>query len=109
MVKAPSGYRRGVRGEEPRGRLSKRQLPGRWKVEGSFVPKDLREARELRQFIRDSGYAPSIANGVVGWILEKLVSGVDDVSLGSRTRYRSILAGLEPAWRRRKGRDKSTS
>jgi len=95
-------------GEAPQTGTRRRQPPGTWKVEASFIPKDLREARELRQFIRSSGYAPSVANGIVGWIIEKSVSGVDDVSLGSRTRYRSILAGLEPSWRRGQGLGKTS-
>ena len=70
-------------------------------VEEEFAVKSLKQARELRRLLIDAGYSPTIASGVVGWIIEKSHSGVSDIAPASQTRYRSILSGLRGGWHRR--------
>jgi len=71
-------------------------------VEDGFPIKTLKDARELRRELIEAGYSPTIASGIVGWIIEKSHSGVSDVAPASQTRYRSILAGLRGGWRSRR-------
>jgi hypothetical protein len=72
------------------------------KIENDYPLRSLKDARELRRTLIDAGYSPTIASGVVGWIIEKSHSGVSDVAPASQTRYRSILAGLRGGTRARR-------
>jgi len=75
-----------------------------WQVEKRFVPRDLEEAQELREVLIAAGNSAAIANGIVGWLLDKALSDVDRTALQTRTDYRKVLAELDGRWPPKKRR-----
>jgi hypothetical protein len=65
--------------------------------EGDWIPdaEHVRELAELRRQIIELGEPPSVANGMIGWLVSKAAGERDTTSSKTRAQYRKILARLE--------------
>lgn len=66
-----------------------------WRNEADWLPSDVDDLVELRRRVIELGQSPSVANGLVGWLLSKAAGEEDRSGPNTRARYRRILAELE--------------
>ncbi len=76
--------------------------------EAEFLPAALSDLVELRRRIIDAGYPPSVANGLVGWLVSKTAGERDVTGSPTRSKYRKILAELDSGSGPGRGRRKGT-
>jgi hypothetical protein len=64
--------------------------------EAAFLPRSVEDLAELRRRILDAGHPDQIASGIVGWLVAKAADDPDRTGPNTRSRYRKVLAELEP-------------
>jgi hypothetical protein len=72
-------------------------------AEADFITTDVGELAELKQRLLAAGVSYSVANGIVGWLVDKATGTPDLTAQATRANYRKTLAehGHGPAPRRR--------
>lgn len=64
--------------------------------EADYLPKSVEDLARLRRQLLDAGHSNALTGGVISWLVSKTAGEPDQTDSNTRSRYRKILAELQP-------------
>lgn len=76
--------------------MARKRRSDHLREEAAFLPTSVDDLVELRRRLIDSGHPDQVASAIVGWLVAKTTDDPDLTASSTRSRYRKILASIEP-------------
>lgn len=65
------------------------------RIEGRYITTDVAQLARIKQAALEQGESSPVANGLIGWLIDKAVGNPDLASAQTRSNYRKLLARLD--------------